>query len=212
MERTKVNRRKRRTVKRIVIAGTIVGMFFVGRFTAPTKIETVTKTKTVEAPRYSAQGLPSNTDITYLDIPLSHNLQEYITEVCSDENVPVSLIYAMIEHESHFNSETISGTDDYGLMQINCVNEDTLKAEYRSADLLNPYQNVFCGVKIISSYLKKYDGDYRKALMAYNMGEYGAQKAWQDGITTSPYSDEILSIMNEYEQELSDGNDNGDQS
>jgi soluble lytic murein transglycosylase-like protein len=71
---------------------------------------------------------------------------------------------------------------------------------------------VFCGVKIIGSYLKKYNGDYTKALMAYDMGEYGAQKAWQDGITTSPYSDEILSLMNEYEQELSNGNDNGDQS
>lgn len=187
-------------------------MFFVGRFTAPTKIETVTKTKTVEVPRYSAQVLPSDTDITYLDIPLSHNLQEYITEVCSDESVPVSLIYAMIEHGSHFNSETISDTDDYGLMQINSVNEDWLKTEYRSADLLNPYQNVFCGVKIIGSYLKKYNGDYSKALMAYNMGEYGAQKAWQDGITSTSYSDEILSLMNEYEQELSDGNNNEDQS
>lgn len=61
--------------------------------------------------------------------------------------------------------------DDYGLMQINEIYHDTLSANYRTADLLNPYQNVFCGVKIISSYISKYK-DYSKAFTAYNMSDY----------------------------------------
>ena len=36
--------------------------------------------------------------------------------------------------------------------------------------------------------------------MAYNMGNYGAQKAWKNGVTSITYSEEILSLMKEYEE------------
>ena len=65
--------------------------------------------------------------------------------------------------------------------------------------MLNPYQNVFCGISIIGSYIEKY-GDYGKALMAYNMGDYGAQKAWNSGVTSTAYSENILSLMKKYEE------------
>ena len=68
--------------------------------------------------------------------------------------------------------------------------------------MLDPYQNVFCGVKMIGSYIKAYDGDYNKALMAYNMGEYGTKKAWESGIKYTSYSESILNLMSEYEQEV----------
>ena len=68
--------------------------------------------------------------------------------------------------------------------------------------MLNPYQNVFCGVKIIGSYIEKYE-DLHKVLMAYNMGEYGAKKLWGDGYESSSYSRKILELMAEYEQEVS---------
>ena len=67
--------------------------------------------------------------------------------------------------------------------------------------MLNPYQNVFCGVKIISQYIEKY-GDYGKALMAYNMGDYGAAKARESGITSTAYTDKILALMSAYEEVL----------
>ena len=77
---------------------------------------------------------------------------------------------------------------------------DWLEAEHRCADMLNPYQNVYCGITIISSYIEKYEGDYGKALMAYNMGDYGARKAWNDGITSTKYSTSILELMAHYEE------------
>ena len=43
-------------------------------------------------------------------------------------------------------------------------------------------------------------GDYGKALMAYNMGDYGAQKAWESGVTNTNYSSTILELMQEYEE------------
>lgn len=183
-----------------VLFGLIAG-FIVGRFTAPSKVETVTVTETVEVPTYSPEALPEIGEITYYDVPLSHSLQRYIYEVCADENVPVALVMAMIEHESQFNPEAVSNTNDYGLMQINEINHGQLEEQYRAADMLDPYQNVFCGIKVIGSYIGKYE-DLSYALMAYNMGEYGATKAWESGVKFTPYSDTVLELMSEYEQEV----------
>lgn len=180
----------------LAVAGMAIG-FAIGKFTAPQK--TVTITEKVEVPVYESGALPKNADVFLYDIPLSDSLQRYIYEICAEKSVPVTLALAMIEHESGFNPEVVSSTNDYGLMQINAVNHDWLEEQYRTADFLNPYQNAFCGITIIGGYIEKY-GDYGKALMAYNMGDYGAQKAWESGVTNTNYSSTILELMQEYEE------------
>lgn len=192
----------RRTVVKVEVAILFlllvaVGFFF-GRITAPVEVETVTVTERVEVPAPSTEELPEAVEISYYDVPLSHSLQNFIYELCAEEHVPMSLIIAMIDHESKFNPEAVSATNDYGLMQINEVNHDRLEEQYQCADMLNPYQNVFCGIKVIGSYIATYE-DYTKALMAYNMGNYGAKKAWANGITSTAYTDLILGLMQEYE-------------
>lgn len=210
-KRKKVNRYKLARIEAMcILVALAVGGFAVGHFTAPTKERTITKTVEVEVPIYEEDSLPSVEEVTYYDVPLSHSLQRFIYEVCADEDVPVSLVIAMIDHESDFNPEVVSDTGDYGLMQINTVNHEALEEQYRSADMLNPYQNVFCGVKVISSYLKIYENDYNKALMAYNMGNYGASRAWENGIESTSYTEDILSLMNEYEQEVGKNAANAD--
>lgn len=207
--RTKKRVNRNRLVGLLIILVVIAAIAFgIGRVTAPAKTKTVTVTETVEVPAYSTDKLPETSDIFYFDVPLSHSLQRFIYEVCADENVPVTLIYAMIEHESRFNPEIISKTDDYGLMQINAVNYTCLNEEYRCADMLDPYQNVFCGVKIIGSYVNRYDGDLTKALMAYNMGDYGARKAWENGVDKISYSTTILGLMENYEEVLQNAKGN----
>lgn len=196
------NKSKQRLMKIYALLGSIliVGAlcdFFVGKLTTPQK--TVTVMETVELTTNKSTGLIDTADVFLFDIPLSDSLQRYIYEICADEGVPVTLALAMIEHESGFDPEVISATDDYGLMQINVVNHERLEAKYRCADMLNPYQNVFCGISIIGSYIEKYE-DYGKALMAYNMGEYGAKKAWENGVTSTKYSEKILSLMDKYEE------------
>lgn len=199
----KINRNKRMKLYAnmilvlLVLIGGVLG-FFLAKLTTPPQ-ETITVTKTVEVPAYKSNVLVDTADVFLFDVPLSDSLQRYIYEICADENVPVTLVMAMIEHESGFDPEAVSPTDDYGLMQINAVNHEWLKEEYRCADMMNPYQNVFCGISIISSYIDKY-GELDKALMAYNMGNYGAQKAWKNGVTSITYSEEILSLMKEYEE------------
>lgn len=207
--RTKKRVNRNRLVRLLIVLAVIAAIAFgIGRVTAPAKTKTVTVTETVEVPAYSTDKLPETSDICYFDVPLSHSLQRFIYEVCADENVPVTLIYAMIEHESQFDPEIISRTDDYGLMQINAVNHTWLNEEYRCADMLDPYQNVFCGVKIIGAYVNRYDGDLTKALMAYNMGDYGARKAWENGVDKISYSTTILTLMENYEEVLQNAKGN----
>ena len=102
-------------------------------------------------------------------------------------------------YESDMLVQAVSSTNDYGLMQINKVNHSWLAEKYRTADMMNPYQNVFCGISIIGQYIEKYS-DYGKALMAYNMGNYGAQKAWENGVNSTKYSESILALMEKYEE------------
>ena len=198
--------RHRRAYMRLVtfvLIGGVIG-FFLGKNIASAK----TITQTVEVPVYETvvlstdeSELPTDTsDVFLYDVPLSDSLQRYLYEICADEGVPVTLVMAMIEYESGFDPEAVSQTDDYGLMQINAVNHEWLNEEYRCADMMNPYQNVFCGVSIISSYIERYDGDLTKALMAYNMGDSGAQEAWSNGVTCTSYAADILSLMAEYEE------------
>ncbi len=182
----------------LALSGGVAG-YAIAKTTTPKNIVTITET--VEVPAH--ESLPVETEVVYYDVPLSHSLQKYIYEVCADENVPTSLVIAMIQHESNFNPEAVSTTNDYGLMQINEVNHEELEETYHTANLLDPYQNVFCGIKIIGSYLKKY-GNVTKALMAYNMGEYGAKKAWENGVTSTPYSERIQALMYGYEGEKAD--------
>ena len=151
-----------------VLASLVIGGFVFGRITAPTKTEVIHET--VEVPTYSTNMMPTTAKVHYFNVPLSEGLQRYIYEICADEGVPVALVLAMIEQGSGFDAEKVSLSGDYGLMQIGSVNHTRLSAQFGNADMLNPYQNVFCGVKIMSSLLGSYE-DYGDALLAYDLGD-----------------------------------------
>lgn len=186
----------------ILLVGLIIGMFLEA-FLLRNEVKTETIIKTVEVPAYQTNELPNESELIYFDIPLSHNLQKYIYEICADEDVPMSLVMALIEQESEFNPECVSDTNDYGLMQINEINHTMLDEAYRTADMLNPYQNVYCGVKILSSYLHKYE-DKTFALMAYNLGEYGALGAFESGIYSTSYTESVLNLEQIYEAKMNE--------
>lgn len=213
--------RRKRKISRLTVARIEVGLLFTflisigflsgklyAKLISKSEVEVVTETKTIVqrigVPIYKVASPPEKSEVHYFDIPLSHSLQDYIYEICNDEEVPVTLVLALIEHESKFNPDTVSSTDDYGLMQINACNHEYLEKAYRTSDYLDPYQNVFCGTKIIGKLIRKYEGDYHKALMAYNMGEAGARKCWHEGKYTSKYSRAIMELKAEYEEELNE--------
>lgn len=126
---------------------------------------------------------------TYYDIPLSEELQLYTYTRCVDYGIAdhYELVLAMMWQESNFTPDTISKTNDYGIMQINACNHEWLRDVLGTTNFLDASQNIDAGTYIISRMLLKYE-DEHKALMAYNMGERGASLNWEAGIYTSNYS------------------------
>ena len=156
--------------------------------------EYVTEAQTEEVP-------PTQEEPMYYDCPLSHDLQDYIREQCERQGISMSLVIALIEVESSFQADVISQSDDYGLMQINVINHGWLYEEYGITDFLDPYNNILCGITILSQHYERY-GDETKALMAYNMGATGAKRNWDRGIFETTYTRKIQSAKERYDLEI----------
>lgn len=144
---------------------------------------------------------PTKIERTYYNVPLSKEVQDYIFVLAEEYHADSSLIFALIETESNFEIGLVSRTNDYGLMQINRCNHKRLKEELGVVDFLDPKQNILAGTYMISEHLKANNGDYTKALMCYNMGAYGARKAWAKGITSTSYTRKVFAALEKYTKE-----------
>ena len=131
-------------------------------------------------------------------VDLSEDLQEYTYAMCLAYDCVdyYPLMLAVMWKESNFDAAACSSTGDYGLMQINECNHDTLREVLGVDDFLDPMDNIQSGVYLLSGLLNKY-GDIHKALMAYNMGPGNAKKCWDRGIYRSNYSKDVLSRLDE---------------
>ncbi len=128
---------------------------------------------------------------------LSYELQEIMMDCCEEYGVPYALALAIAEVETHFDPDAVSGTGDYGLMQINEINHEALLEI--GIDPLTYEGNIHAGVYIIAGHLDRY-GDPELALMAYNCGPTGARRLWDQGIYETEYS---RKVMTAYEYWLS---------
>lgn len=135
----------------------------------------------------------------YIDVPVDEELQSYIWSLCClyDIDDYYEIIYAIMRKESNFDSNAISATNDYGLMQINISNHASLSTKLGITDFLDPYQNVHAGIYMFANALHKYES-MSDALMAYNMGGGGASKLWSQGIHSTSYSETVLDYYNQF--------------
>ncbi len=128
----------------------------------------------------------------YYDVPLDNDMQEYIQDTCDEYGLDrYDIVIALIERESTFRENVISSTNDYGYMQINECNHEWLSVELSINDFLDGEQNILAGVYILSGLYEKYE-DIGLALMAYNCGEKGAKRLWEQGIYSTEYSRAII--------------------
>ena len=134
------------------------------------------------------------------DIPLSYELQEVMQQACEDYGVPYALALAIAECESSFNLDADNGTC-WGLMQVHPINYDRLRG--LGIEPTDYEGNIVAGVLLIGELLDKY-GDQHKALMAYNCGEGGAAKLWQQGYYSSQYSRHVLNVSESWQQIIDD--------
>lgn len=138
---------------------------------------------------------------TEIPVTFGEDLQEFTYYLSAAYDVDYTLVLAIISKESAFMPDGISSTNDYGLMQINACNHEWLTEELGITDFIDPYENIKAGLFILRGLFEKYDST-SKVLMAYNMGENGASKLWEQGIFESNYSKDVLQRQETYRQIL----------
>lgn len=136
-----------------------------------------------------------------INCPLDDKTQQMILDKSEEHGVDFTMTMGVIYTESRFKPDVISSGGDYGLMQINKINHEWLSEELGITNFLDPEQNVTAGLHILSTLSDKYDNP-AQVLMAYNMGERGAKKLWDQGIYTSDYAEKVLQQQEIYNAEV----------
>ena len=133
--------------------------------------------------------------------------QRMVMAKSEEYNIDFAFTMAVIFKESSFNPMADSGSS-VGLMQINRINHEWLSEELGITNFWDPEQNVTAGLHILNILFEKYE-DPRMVLMAYNMGESGAKKKWNQGVYTSKYADAVMEQAKIYKDELEGVNEDG---
>lgn len=139
-----------------------------------------------------------------LNVPMNEDLQKFIFYLSAGYNIDFTLVMAMIQQESSFQTDVISTSNDYGLMQINEMNHPYLTEQLGITDFTEPHNNIRSGMFILRKLFEKYETP-EKVLMAYNMGEYGASILWDQGIFESNYSRKVLEYQQQFKEQLERG-------
>lgn len=112
----------------------------------------------------------SNNFASYMEE--STSLDDIFERASIRYNVPVNLLKAIGKAESDFNPNAVSKSGAQGVMQLMPKTAEGLGV----TDSFDPEQNIMGGSKYISDLLKRYDGDTKLALAAYNAGMGNVKK------------------------------------
>jgi small nuclear ribonucleoprotein (snRNP)-like protein len=123
----------------------------------------------------------------------SKSMDEIFDQAAAKYNVPVELLKAIGKAESGFDANAVSRCGAQGVMQLMPATAKGLGV----TDAFDPEQNINGGAKYISGLLKKYDGDTRLALAAYNAGsgnvaKYGGIPPFEE---TQNYVKKVMKYM-----------------
>ncbi len=115
------------------------------------------KTDRTGTPDSSIAGIKGNT---------VEEIRKLADHYAAKNHVPPALVKAVIEAESNFNPRAVSPKGAKGLMQL-------MPSVIKDLGVQNPFdpnENIDAGVSLLKDLLREYNGDYSKALAAYNAG------------------------------------------
>jgi len=107
--------------------------------------------------------------------------------------VPWQLLRAMALVESSQNPNAISKVGAKGLLQF----MDATWREWGHGDPYNPEASIEAGAKYIANLIKRFDGDYRMALAAYNGGPTKLARVGYPAMPTET-KDYVVKVMRTY--------------
>ena len=128
---------------------------------------------------------------------------DIIAAASAAEGLGAGLIKAVIHAESAFNPKAVSARGAQGLMQIMPETASLLGV----TNVFDPRQNIYAGTRYLAFLLRKYDGNLRLALAAYNAGP-GAVEQF-NGVPpfseTQQYVQRVLDLKEQYDRSTGRG-------
>ncbi|MBI4641792.1 MAG: lytic transglycosylase domain-containing protein [Candidatus Tectomicrobia bacterium] len=120
-------------------------------------------------------------------------LRPWITTLAQQYQLDPTLVTALIQVESDFNSSALSPKGARGLMQL----MPGTAQRYDVGNPFDPQKNIEGGIKYLRDLLIRFDGNLSLALAAYNAGELAVEK--YGGIPPYPetvaYVEKILLLL-----------------
>ena len=175
-------------MKRLIVPTCLAVLGCIFWLTQPAEVQVV-EVEAVE--QYNAPAVNVEPVEPRFNVSLSEDLQELVYSECVAMGIEPELAVAvMLQENSSFEPALISGTNDYGLFQINKVNHERMAA-LGYTDMLDAEDNIKAGVYILAECLASSDS-YHEALMCYNMGRTGCNRVMAKGIYETNYSRGVM--------------------
>jgi soluble lytic murein transglycosylase-like protein len=132
-----------------------------------------------------------------------HEYSDIVSRWSHEFGVEPSFVRAVIHAESAFNPHAVSPMGARGLMQL----MPAIAAHLGVRNSFSPDENIRGGVKHLAYLLRRYDGDKRLALAAYNAGEDDVEryKGVPPFAETKEYVRRILDLERRYRTDVGGG-------
>lgn len=134
-------------------------------------------------------------------VPLAYEYQDYMRTYCVEYGCPYPLALAVAEVESRFDMDAIGIAGEVGIMQLNPGPGGSYHAELEAAtglDPTTPEGNIAGGCYKLGKFLAQY-GDPATAVMAYRMGQTGAENALAAGVDPAEWAAGDMEAMERWE-------------
>ena len=120
-------------------------------------------------------------------------LIEVLLAIAAFMNIEWRVPAAIVEIESGWDSAAVGASGEIGLMQIMPREAGDCFSDRPPARLLlNPVVNLFFGCSILRDNLRYFDGDWKMALAAYNLGIAGVEKLGIDDPAAARYLERFV--------------------
>ena len=165
----------------------------------------VKATKTTKQPTKKQSSSSSTSTKLYTNIPLSARFQKYIDGKCKSYGISTNVVMGCIRTESNFQTQIMGDNGKaYGLMQVQKQWHKARMKKVGATNLLDPYDNVAVGIDYLAELYKIYNGNWHKALMAYNGGHAYCKRRLRMGLVNSPYSRRVMNYAEDFKKERND--------
>ena len=165
----------------------------------------VKTTKTTKQPTKKQSSSSSTSTKLYTNIPLSARFQKYIDGKCKSYGISTNVVMGCIRTESNFQTQIMGDNGKaYGLMQVQKQWHKARMKKVGATNLLDPYDNVAVGIDYLAELYKIYNGNWHKALMAYNGGHAYCKRRVRAGLVNSPYSRRVMNYAEDFKKERND--------